>query len=182
MALKSTIFKAELNVADMDRQVYGDFTLTLARHPSETDARMMVRLLCFALHADTRLEFTRGLSTDDEPDLWQRSLSDEIELWIELGQPEEKRIRKACGRARQVLICTFQSRSARVWWQQQADALQRYDNLTVVNIDDSAVDALTGLATRNMQIQCTIQDSEVLLSSDDHSLTIRPQNWKLAGT
>ncbi len=180
MALKSTIFKADLNIADMDRQVYGDFSLTLARHPSETDARMMVRLLCFALHADPQLAFTRGLSTDDEPDLWQRNLSDEIGLWIELGQPEEKRIRKACGRARQVVVYTFQSRSASVWWQQQAGALQRYENLTVANIDDNSVEALADLVSRNMQLQCSIQDGEIMLSSGDSSLQIRPSYWKRA--
>ena len=99
MALKSTIYKAKLNVTDMDRHVYQEFPLTIACHPSETELRMMLRVLAFAMHADARLEFGRGISTDNEPDLWQKSLTDDIELWIDLGAPDESRIRKACGRA-----------------------------------------------------------------------------------
>lgn len=104
MALKATIFKAEISISDMDRHYYQEHPLTIAQHPSETNERMMVRLLAFALNADERLEFTKGLSADDEPELWNKNYSDEIELWIELGQPDEKRIRKACGRSRQVII------------------------------------------------------------------------------
>ena len=103
MALKATIFKADLQIADMDRGYYQTHALTIARHPSETDQRMMVRILAFALFADERLHFTRGISTDDEPDLWLKGLDEEIELWVDLGQPDLKRIRKACGRARQVV-------------------------------------------------------------------------------
>src|SRR5690242_18259904 len=104
MALKATIFKADLNIADMDRDYYGDHALTIARHPSETDERMMVRVFAFARHAHERLQFTKGLSADDEPDLWQKSLSDEIELWIDVGQPDEKRVRKACNRSQRVAL------------------------------------------------------------------------------
>src|SRR5680860_958910 len=106
MALKATIFKATLNIADMDRHYYADHQLTLAQHPSENDERMMIRLLAFALNAREGLEFTKGLSTDDEPELWQKSLSDEIELWIELGLPDESRLRKACNRSKQVILYT----------------------------------------------------------------------------
>ena len=99
MALSATICKADLNIVDMDRHYYQQHSLTVAQHPSENDERLMIRLLAFALHADEFLSFTKGLSTDDEPDLWQKSLSGEIELWIELGLPSEKRLKKACGRA-----------------------------------------------------------------------------------
>ncbi|MCP3669955.1 MAG: YaeQ family protein, partial [Gammaproteobacteria bacterium] len=104
MALKATIFKTEIQVTDMDRNHYQNYAFTIARHPSETDERMLARLLAFSMHAEESLTFTKGLSTDDEPDLWQKSLSGEIELWIDLGQPDEKRIRRACGRARQVVV------------------------------------------------------------------------------
>src|SRR6056297_2009370 len=107
MALKATIFKAALNIADMDRHYYGDHQLTLAQHPSETAERLMVRLLAFALNASETLTFTKGISTDDEPDLWQKSLSDDIELWIELGLPNESRLRKACGRAQRVIVYAY---------------------------------------------------------------------------
>ena len=111
MALKATVHKAELQVSDMDRHYYASHNLMLAQHPSETDQRLMVRLLVFALFADERLEFGRGISTDDEPDLWRKSLTGEIEQWIELGQPDESRIRKACGRAREVVLVGYGGRS-----------------------------------------------------------------------
>ena len=113
MALKATIFKAELQIADMDRGYYQDHNLTIAQHPSENDLRMMIRLMTFILHAHEDLTFTKGLSTDDEPDVWQKSLSDEIEVWIDLGQPDEKRIRKACGRSKEVFIYTYSGHAGR---------------------------------------------------------------------
>src|SRR5262245_36865574 len=133
MALKATIFKAEIHVADMDRQYYGDHSLTLARHPSETDERMMVRLLAFALPSHSGLSFGKGLSTDDEPDLWQRDLTGGIDLWIEVGLPDERRLRRACGRARQVRVYCYGGNGAEVWWRQNGPDLQRNDNLAVVN-------------------------------------------------
>ena len=174
MALKATIFKAELNIADMDRNYYADHALTIARHPSETDERMMARIAVFALHAHERLAFTRGLSTDDEPDLWQKTLSDEIELWIDLGQPDEKRIRKACGRAREVFIYTYNRRSAEVWWQQMQDKLRRFDNLHVASLADAAVQALGQLAQRNMQLQATIQDGQLWLGDGQQTVALEP--------
>src|SRR5512140_3190997 len=100
MALGATVYRASLTVSDLDRGVYGQHSLTLARHPSETDERMMVRLLAFALHADEALEFGRGLSAEEEPDLVRRDLTGAIEQWIEVGLPDEKEIRKACGRSK----------------------------------------------------------------------------------
>ncbi|MDC1438529.1 YaeQ family protein, partial [Planktomarina temperata] len=99
MAQKSTIYKAELSVSDMDRHYYETHKLTVAKHPSETYERMMLRLLAFALHASERLEFSKGISTDDEPDLWEKSLNGETDLWIALGLPSEKLLRQSCGKA-----------------------------------------------------------------------------------
>jgi len=178
MALKATIFKADLQIADMDRNYYQSHTLTIARHPSETDERMMVRLLAFALNADDDLSFTKGLSTDDEPDLWIKSLSDEIDLWIDLGQPDEKRIRKACGRARQVAVYCYSSRSASIWWEQNGSKLQRFDNLKVINIQHDASKQLAKFAQRNMQLQCTIQDGQVWLADDAESVQVDLAAWK----
>ena len=137
MAPKATIYKAELQVSDMDRQYYATHALTLAQHPSETVERLLVRLLAFALHADERLEFGRGVSTDDEPDLWRKSLTGEIEQWIELGQPDEQHIRKACGRARQVVVISYSGRSSDVWWDKIAAGLARSKNLTVIDYSRS---------------------------------------------
>jgi len=172
MALKATVFRAELQVSDMDRNYYGTHALTLARHPSETDERLMVRLLAFALYADERLEFGRGLSSDDEPDLWQRSRTGEIELWIDLGQPDEARIRKACGRARQVVIVNYGGRGSDIWWDKVGAALARSDNLTVINIASETVDALAALIDRGMRLQCMVQDGQAELYADGVSVAI----------
>ena len=175
MALKSTIFKAKLNVADMDRQVYGDFPLTIARHPSETDERMMLRILAFALNADQALEFGRGISTDDEPDLWHKSLAGEIELWIDLGTPDPSQLRKASGRARQVILYTYGKRAVPVWWEKHAAALERCNNLAIFEIPGDSCEALAAMATANMDLQCTISDGEAWLSSGEHSVGVRPK-------
>src|SRR6478609_8455662 len=161
MALKSTIFKAELQVSDLDRAHFATHALTLARHPSETDERMMVRLLAFALNADERLQFGRGLSAEDEADLMLTDLTGAIDLWIEVGLPDEREVRKAAGRAREVKVYTYGGRSAAMWWDQNRAALARLDNLTVVDIPV----AIGNLAARNMSLQCTIQDGQLYLSS-----------------
>ena len=170
MALKATIFKAELQIADMDRNYYHDHVLTVARHSSETEERMMVRLLAFALHAHAALAFGKGLSADDEPDLWQKDLTGNIETWIDVGLPDEKRVRKACGRARQVYIYNYGGRSAGIWWDQNSGSLERLKNLTVLNLPLAASTALSKLAQRNMQLQCRIQDGQIWLA--DQAATI----------
>jgi uncharacterized protein YaeQ len=164
MALKSTIFKADLQIADMDRNYYGDHALTMARHPSETDERMMVRLLGFALYADAQLSFGKGLSTEDEPDLWQKDLTGAIERWIDVGLPDERRIRKASGRADQVVVLAYGGRGADIWWTQNQEKLQRLQNLSVLQLASETSLALAKLARRNMRLQCTIQDSQIWLS------------------
>lgn len=180
MALKATIFKAELVISDMDRNYYHTHVLTLARHPSETDERMMVRLLAFALHANEALQFTKGLSTDDEPDLWQKDLGGDIELWIDLGQPEEKRIRKACARARSVVIYCYSGNAADIWWQQNRSKLERFDNLAVIAIAADASQQLATLAQRSMRLQCTIQDGGVWLGDDKQTVEVALTRWKSA--
>lgn len=178
MALKATIQKAELNVSDTDRHYYAQHSLTLAQHPSETDERLMVRLAAFALHASDRLAFTRGISTDDEPDLWAHSDSGEIELWIEVGQPDERRIRKACGRAHEVLVYAYSGRGANIWWQGLKDSLARFDNLRVYNIPRDACEALTNLMGRNMQLQATVQDGQLWLAdAGGHHAQVEPEQW-----
>ncbi len=177
MALKATIFKTTLQIADMDRHYYHDHHFTIARHPSETDERMMVRLLAFALNADEQLTFTRGISTEDEPDLWQKSLSDEIELWIDLGQPDEKRIKKACARSRKVIVYCFSDRSSPVWWRQINGKLKRFHNLSVIYLQAEATRKLSGMVDRQMQLQYSIQDSEVWVSNGEESVEIAVTQW-----
>ena len=172
MALKATIFKAELQIADMDRNYYHDHALTIARHPSETDERMMLRLLAYALHAGEALSFGKGLSTDDEPDLWQKDLTGAIELWIDVGQPDEKRIRRACGRARQVFVYSYGGQSAAIWWDQVGGKLERTRNLTVISVPAAASQALAKLARRNMRLNCTIQDEQVWLDDTEDRVQV----------
>lgn len=172
MAVKATIFKAELQVSDMDRHYYAAHSLTLAQHPSETEERVMVRLLAFALNAGERLAFGRGLSTEDEPDLWSRDLTGVIDLWIEVGQPDEQRLRKACGRAGEVRVYCYSGRGADVWWKKNADALARYDNLRVFDIPAEASHQLEALATRTMELQVLVQDGQVQVMNDATTVTI----------
>ena len=176
MALNATTYRFELSISDMDRGYYATHTLTLARHPSETDERLMVRLLAFALRADERLQFGKGISSDDEPDLWRKDLTGDILEWIELGQPDEQRLRRACGRARQVIVFNYNGRATDIWWDKNKAQLARLKNLTVIDIAPSAVDALAAMATRNMRLQCLIQDHQVQLFGEDSAsaLAIEP--------
>jgi uncharacterized protein YaeQ len=170
MALGATICKAELNIVDMDRHYYQQHSLTLAQHPSETDQRLMIRLLVFALHASESLSFTKGLSTDGEPDLWQKNLSDDIELWIELGLPSEKRLKKASGRSQQVIVYTYGS--AEMWWKQMQPQLK---NISVYHLQPETTEILQTMKQRNLDIQVSIQDQEVTCHSEDQSLSFTPE-------
>ncbi len=173
MAVKATVFKAALQIADLDRHYYADHALTLARHPSETDERMMVRLLAFALYASEALIFGKGLSNDEEPDLWQKDLTGAIERWIEVGLPDERAIRKACGRAAQVVVISY-GRAAPIWWNENRDKLQRLDNLTVLNLPPENTQALAALASRTMQLQCTLQEGHVMITSEAGMIEVEP--------
>jgi uncharacterized protein YaeQ len=179
MALKATIFKAELQIADMDRNYYGDHSLTIARHPSETDERMMVRLLAFALHAHEALVFADSIGNDEEPSLWQKDLTGAIRIWIDVGQPDEKRIRKACGRAARVFIFTYGGHGADVWLNQIRSSLERSSNLSVVNLPASAPAALAGLSRRSMKLQFTIQDGQVWVTADQETVHLDLTNAKV---
>ncbi len=181
MALKATVFKAQVQISDLDRHYYASHTLTLARHPSETDARMMVRLLAFCLFADPQLSFTKGLSTDEEPDLWQHSLSGEIERWIELGQPDERRLRQACGRAREVVVIGYAGRATDLWWGQNAAGLQRLSNLRVLNVDPDEVQALTGLVERSMDLQCTLDGGQMWIGNGRATVELTPSVRQAGG-
>lgn len=173
MALNATIFKADLTISDMDRGYYATHALVLARHPSETDERMMTRLLAFALNAGETLAFGKGLSSEDEPALWKKDLTGVIELWIDVGLPDEKMVRKACGRASQVRIYAY-GRGTERWWQDARNSLSRSDNLTVIELPQDASLGIAELAQRSMQLQCTIQDGTVWLTDGARTVEIAP--------
>ncbi len=170
MAISATINKVSLNIADMDQHYYQTHEITAAQHPSEADFRLMMRIIAFAFNASENLSFTKGLSSEDEPEIWQKSLTDEIELWIDFGQLDDKRIRKACGRADQVIIYTYNEGKANVWWEQVKTKLDRYRNLNIFHI--VAEDDVETLVNRNMQLQCNIQDGEMYLGDDEQSFTV----------
>jgi uncharacterized protein YaeQ len=180
MALKSTIFKVELSIADVERAYYRDHSLRIARHPSETDERMMVRVLAFALHADEALEFGRGLSAENEPDLWQRDLTGAIERWIDVGLPDEREVRKACGRARSVDVLAYGGRAVELWWEGARARLERQEGLTVTEVPLDASRALALLAGRSMRLQVTIQEGHVLVVDGASSISAELRYLKAA--
>lgn len=179
MALKATIFKAELAIADLDRHYYHTHQLTLARHPSENDARLMVRLLAFALNAHPQLHFTRGLCIADEPALWRHDLNGTIRQWIDLGHADEKRMRQACQRADEVIIYTYQGAASQSWWQQLQHKLVRLHNLSVYYIPPPAVEQLAALTQRTMHLKCTIQEGDILLTNASSSTGVTLQHWQV---
>lgn len=179
MALKSTIYKANLNIADMDRNYYAQHNLTLALHPSETEERLMVRLLAFVLFAEERLEFGRGISADDEPALWLKDYSGDIRLWIEVGQPDERLLRRAAGRSDRVVVLAYGGRAMEAWWQKEGAAIGRLPKVEVMALDEEQSAALTQLASRGMELQCTVQDGQLWVT--DGSSTAAVQLRRLAG-
>jgi len=174
MAQRATVYRADLTVSDLDRGVYAQHALTLARHPSETEERLMVRLLAFALFADEALAFGRGLSTEDEADLWQRDATGTIERWIDVGLPAEKDIRKACGRARAVVVLAYGARRVEQWWSDNAAALSRLANLQVLTLAAAETEALQALAARSMTLTCTVQDGHVWLADERTTVEVAP--------
>ncbi|WP_415406060.1 YaeQ family protein [Sulfurovum sp. CS9] len=175
MATKATIYKALLNIANMDSHYYAEHNLTMAKHPSETDLRLMIRLIAFILNADEELVFCKGISQEDEPDLWKKSLGGDIELWIDLGQPDEKRIKKACGRSEQVIIYTYQEGMAASWWKSIETSLTRFSNLQVIYLEIEG--DIEVLAKRAMNLQANILDGELTLIEDEESVVVREKIW-----
>lgn len=178
MALKATIFKASLQLADMDRGVYADHALTLARHPSETDERMMVRLIAFALNVpaddhDGALELAKGLSDTDEPDLWQRDLTGRIVQWIECGQPDDRRLLRAAGRSDRVVVISYGS-STPIWWSALKGKIARAANVQVWQWPAAQTQALGAMAQRTMSLQVNVQDGHVLVTDGKESLELTP--------
>jgi uncharacterized protein YaeQ len=172
MAIKSTIYKVELQVSDMDRNYYQQHGLTIAKHPSETDERVMVRLISFAMYANESLIFGKGLSDEEEPDLWQKDLTGAIELWMDVGLPTEKNIRKAAGRSKQVIVVLYGGRVADLWWTTNSKALLKTNNLTVINLPETK--ELANLAERGLNISCTIQDGQIMVGHNEGTLYIMP--------
>ena len=178
MAQNATIYKVELSISDMDRHYYDTHKLTIAKHPSETDERLMVRILAFALNAHEYLEMTKGLSTDDEPDIWQKSLSGELDVWVALGLTSEKVMRQSCGKARKVVVYPYGGTPAEIWWDKIKSSVVRFDNLEVTNFSEQDTAALAKLANRAMKLQVNIQECDVMVSVGETIAYVTPLKWK----
>jgi uncharacterized protein YaeQ len=180
MSHKDTVFKVDLQIADLDRHYYHGHTLTLARHPMESIERLMVRLLTFSLFASENLHFCKGVCEHGEPALSVQQYNGDIDLWVELGQPEDKRLRKACQQAEQVIVVTYDGEAADLWWRQNHNKLIRLPNLCVINFQHDAVSKLSLLCQRSMRLQVTIEDCQVMVSDGKQCVTITPEGFFLA--
>uniref|UniRef100_UPI00404732D3 YaeQ family protein n=1 Tax=Aliarcobacter sp. TaxID=2321116 RepID=UPI00404732D3 len=176
MATKATICKAFLNIANMDIHYYNEHNLTLAQQPSETELRLMTRVIAFILNANDDLLFCKGINEDDEPDLWEKDLGGDIKLWIDLGQPDEKRIKKACGRAERVIIYTYQEGMASAWFKQMGKVIKRFKNLTVIHLNIQ--EEIEELAQKSISLQCNISENELTLIKDDKNIIITQKIWE----
>ena len=164
MALKPTIFKFNVSLSDLDRNRYEELALTVAQHPSETAERMIVRLLAYCLNAEEGLEFARGLSENDEPDLWRRSLDSRMLDWIEVGEPAAVRLRKASRLSERVLVYSFNTKSE-VWWQQTESSVARL-SVDVYRFPWESIQRLATMITRTMQMSVTISDSSLFVAAE----------------
>ncbi len=178
MALKATIYKASMNIADMTRHVYLEQNITFAQHPSETDKRMMLRLLAWALFADENLKFTKGLCEETEPELWIKEYNEDITLWIELGLPDEKRLKKACNQAKNVVLFTYDDNAAEVWKSKNLNKLHPYSNMQIIHINDEILEALADARARTMSIQASIEDDQMWFTVNDTVISVFPEYWK----
>lgn len=178
MALGATIYKIELHVADLDRHYYGRHALTIARHPSETAERMMARLIAFSMHADEGLTFTKGLSEADEPDIWLKDLTGAVDLWVEVGQPNETRILRACGVAEQVVVYCYNGHVSKIWWDAVSKKLERAKNLKVICLPMEMIRSLSMHVERSMVIHVNIHENEMFMTTGDLTVNLSPLLWR----
>lgn len=171
MALRSSIFKANISLANLNTQIYDDIALTLALHPSETEERMMYRILAYLFCLQERLEFTEGLNNPDLPDIWQKDFTGAIEHWVDLGFPDEKRIKKALGRSNKVSIFTYNHFKFKIWFEKVSSNLINNPKVFVYCFEDNQPGELLQLVERSMILNCVIEDEQIFLSNN----TVRAQ-------
>lgn len=167
MAMGSQIFKANINLANLNTNVYEDVSLTMALHPSETEERMMYRMLAFLYCTHERLEFSKGLDDPEQPDIWQKDLMGDIEHWIDLGLPEEKRIKKATGRSNLVSVFTYSPSKAETWFTKIQSKLKNNKKLQIYHLIEIEPDSLTSLVQKTMNLSCIVEDGQIFLSNED---------------
>lgn len=177
MALGATIYKVTLDIADGDRPYYGSHALTVAQHPSETLERMLIRMVAFALHAHTHLSLTKGLSTADEPDLWQKDLTGAVDLWVEVGQPSDNRLLKGCARAKQVIVYCYQGHASQRWWQSTHKKVARVKNLKVVHLPMAPIRELAKDIDRQLTLHVNILEQEIFITHGSRITSLLPEIW-----
>lgn len=175
MALKSTIYKARLTVSNFNIHHYSDYSLTIAKHPSENDLRMMIRLLAFSLVSHEDVQFTKGLSTDSEPDLWKINHDGSIEHWIELGLPDERHIRQICSKANKVTIFTYHGNQANSWFEGIESKANRFDHLSIIHFQMKDEHLLENFAQKGMNLNISIEDNEIWISNETERICIEFQ-------
>ena len=171
MALKSSVYKANVSLANLNTHYYEDIVLTMALHPSETEERLMYRLLAFLYSAHERLEVTVGLDNPDLPDIWQKNYTGDIEHWIDIGYPDEKKIKKAIGRSDLVSIFNYNSFKAKVWFGKNKSLLEN-KKVQVFHLEEEIQGSLETLVQRSMALNCMIEDNHIFLSNDSERIQI----------
>lgn len=179
MALGSSIHKVTVDLSDIDNNKYIDFSLTLALHPSETEERMMIRLLAFMFAHDENLEFSDGLNNPDLPDIWQKNLMGDVEHWIDVGQPDEKRMRKASGRSEQVSVFTFNSYKSEFWLEKISPKIKKNKKISIYTLQVFGDLKLESLVKRTMKFNCLIEDKTIFISDQEHRIEIKVVPFEL---
>lgn len=173
MALKPTIYKFRIALTDMNRDYYDSLNLTIAQHPSENEERMMARVLAFCLNATPDLQFTKGLSSIEEPDIWLKTLDDQIDLWIEAGEPDHERVKKATRLAKQVKVYSFNSKSD-VWWKQNQAKFAPL-KAQVVRFDSQGIQAFSQMTARTLDLGVMLSGETAYISADSQQCEV---NWE----
>lgn len=171
MAIKPTIYKLRIAISDLNRDYYDSVSLTIALHPSENTERMMARIVAYCLNAQENLSFTKGLSVVEEPDIWVKTLDDQIKLWIDMGEPAPDRVKKSSRLSPQVIVYSFNSKSD-TWWEQSKDKIQQYKNVKFYQFEWSQIQQLAQLTKRNMDWSLSISGDTVYVSAADETCEV----------
>lgn len=165
MALPSTIYRASIELSDLDRGLYEKLETTVARHPSETNERLIARLFAYALCYNEELTFTKGIAAADEPDLWTKEPDGRVREWIEVGLPDFERLRKVSRHAEAVILIASGSANAFWRWQEQMlPKLAVIDNLKIFALEPAFVTQIVERLQRAISWSLTITEGTIYLT------------------
>lgn len=172
MAMNSTIYRVAYSINQMDKSYFETFDLRVARHPSENEDRMMARLVAFGLWAEEGLTFTKGLCSDKEPEIWSHNYDGSIRCWIELGEPDVKRLTRACKHAEHVHVLVYGENSVDGWWTKVKPLLHRFKNLEIVRLDPACLEVLERQCTRRMDLSLFVSDGDATLNVGEEAIPL----------